>query len=473
MLRRLLCQAQPRDQTLARLAPFLLLFQGLLAVRQEIGEEQGKMDRRLRNRIVIFLLLAGALAYGLVWLSGRKPAAKISAVMPRRRNLVSSITSNGKVEPISPYVMRAQLDTFVEKVHVLEGQAVKRGQALLDLNVKDAAAQLADTREKLLHAQDDLRAAKAGGRSDATARATGDLAKAQAERDRLQRANDALQRLVAQQAATKEELAANDLALVKAQAEVARLAAVKQEFEHGVSLDVDGMALRVEQLQNEIAALASKVRDGRIAAPADGTLYSMPVKAGDYVKVGDLLAEMADLHKVRVRAFIDEPELGLLEPNQSVTITWDALPNQSWTGRTEVIPKQVVARQTRSVGELLCSVNNDKLQLLPNINVNVRINSKERLNVLSVPRGAVETEAGRRYVFVVKDNQLGVGVRKSTLEKREVHVGIADATNYEIVTGLQEGEMVALPGEVDLRNGMRVQIVNTEADEAQGQQDAN
>ena len=444
-----------------------------LCVTQEIDEEQGKMDRRLRNRIVIFLLLAGALAYGLVWLSGRKPAAKISAVMPRRRNLVSSITSNGKVEPISPYVMRAQLDTFVEKVHVLEGQAVKRGQALLDLNVKDAAAQLADTREKLLHAQDDLRAAKAGGRSDATARATGDLAKAQADRDRLQRANDALQRLVAQQAATKEELAANDLALVKAQAEVARLAAVKQEFEHGVRLDADGMALHVEQLQNEIAALESKVRDGRIAAPADGTLYSMPVKAGDYVKVGDLLAEMADLHKVRVRAFIDEPELGLLEPNQSVTITWDALPNQSWTGKTEVIPKQVVARQTRSVGELLCSVNNDKLQLLPNINVNVRINSKERLNVLSVPRGAVETEAGRRYVFVVKDNQLGVGVRKSTLEKREVHVGIADATNYEIVTGLQEGEMVALPGEVDLRNGMKVQIVNTEADEALGQQDAN
>ena len=430
------------------------------------------MDRRLRNRILISLLLAGALAYGLVWLSGRKPAAKISAVMPRHRNLVSSISSNGKVEPISPYVMRAQLDTFVEKVHVHEGQAMKKGEVLLEMNVKDAAGQLAETREKLLRAQDDLRAAKAGGRSDAAARAAGDLAKAQAERDRLQHANDSLQRLVAQQAATKEELAANDLALVKAQAEVVRLAAVKQEFDHGVRLDADGMALRVEQLQNETAALESKVRDGRIAAAIDGTLYSLPIKAGQYVKVGELLAEMADLHKVRVRAFIDEPELGLLEPNQPVKITWDALPNQSWTGKTEVIPKQVVARQTRSVGELLCSVNNDKLQLLPNINVNVRINSKERLNVLSVPRGAVQTETGRRYVFVIKDNQLGVGVGKKILEKREVHVGIADATNYEIVSGLQEGEIVALPGEVDLRNGMRVQIVNTEADEAQGQ-DAN
>jgi multidrug efflux pump subunit AcrA (membrane-fusion protein) len=72
---------------------------------------------------------------------------------------------------------------------------------------------------------------------------------------------------------------------------------------------------------------------------------------------------------------------------------------------------------------------------------------------------------------VVKDNQLGVG--KSTLEKREVHVGIADATNYEIVSGLQEGEMVALPGDVNLRDGMPVQIVNTDTDEVLGRQDEN
>jgi hypothetical protein len=61
---------------------------------------------------------------------------------------------------------------------------------------------------------------------------------------------------------------------------------------------------------------------------------------------------------------------------------------------------------------------------------------------------------------VVKEKQLGVG--KSRLEKREIHVGIADATSYEVVSGLQEGEMVALPGDVDLRDGMDVIVVNTE-----------
>jgi HlyD family secretion protein len=417
------------------------------------------MDRRLRNRILLYLLIAGVLAYAGIELSGRKPAPKISAVAPMRENLVSSISSNGKVEPISPYVMRAQLDTFVEKVLVREGQNVKKGQLLLQLDVKNAAARLAETRAKLLQAKDDLRAARAGGRADEAAKAAGDLAKAQADRDRLQKNHEALLHLIAKQAATQDELAANDLSLTKAQAEVTRLIAAKQEFDRGVKLQTDRAALQVEQIQNEVAALEEKVRQGRITAPADGTLYSLPVKASDFVKLGDLLAEMADLHKVRVRAFIDEPELGGLEENEPVKITWDALPNKTWSGKTEMIPKQVVPRATRSVGELLCSVNNDKLELLPNINVNVRINSRERIGVLSVPRGAVEAEGGRRYVFVVRKNQLGVG--KSTLEKREIHVGIADASNYEVVSGLQEGELVALPGDVDLRDGMDVIVVST------------
>jgi HlyD family secretion protein len=427
------------------------------------------MDRKLRNRIVIFLLVAAVVAYGLVRLSGRQPVAKISAVQPIRENLVSSISSNGKVETIAPQVMRAQLDTFVERVHATEGQQVKRGQLLLELNVKDAAGRLAETRARLLKAQDDLRAARTGGRTDDAARVAGDLGKAVADRDRLQKNQESLKRLVARQAATQDELAANDLALTKAQAEVARLAAAKSEFDRGVKLDAGSADLRVQQLQSEIAALEDKVSNGRITAPIAGTLYSLPAKAGDFVKLGDLLAELADLHKVRVRAFIDEPELGGLEPDEPVKITWDALPNRGWIGKTELVPKQAVPHGTRSVGELLCMVPNDKLELLPGANVNVRINSKERINVLSVPRGAVEVSGGNQYVYVIKDNQLGVG--KKTLEKRRIQVGIADATSYEVVSGLEQSEMVALPGDVDLRDGMAVQIMNTDTAYLRGRKD--
>jgi HlyD family secretion protein len=424
-------------------------------------------QRKLRNRILLFLVAAGIVAYALVRLSGREPVAKIAAVTPVRDNLVSSISSNGKVEPISPFVMRAPLDTFVEKVTGVEGQQVKKGQLLLELNVRDARAQLDDAEAKLLRAQDELRAAQGGGKSDEAARVAADLAKAQGDRDRLLRNHDALQRLVAKQAATRDELAANDLALSNAQAEVKRLSAAKQEFEHRVKLDAGRTALQVQQIQSEIASLRAKVASARITAPTDGTLYSLPVKTGDYVKTGDLLAEMADLRRVRVRAFIDEPELGGLVPNEPVKITWDALPNRTWEGRTEVIPKQVVPHGTRSVGELLCAVDNQKLELLPNINVDVKIHSNERTNVLTVPRAAVDAESGHRYVFVVNKTALG----KSRLARREIQLGIADSTNFEVISGLQENEMVALPGDAVLHDGMAVKIVNTDSAYVRGHSD--
>jgi HlyD family secretion protein len=187
-----------------------------------------------------------------------------------------------------------------------------------------------------------------------------------------------------------------------------------------------------------------------VAAPTDGTLYSLPVHAGDYVKVGDVLSEMADLHHVRVRAFVDEPDLGRIEPNQAIRVTWDAKPGRTWSGRTQQIPKQVVAHGMRSVGEVLCSVENDRLELLPNINVEVTILIVEHRGVLVVPRGAVREDEGKRYVFVYDGQKL---------HRREISVGIASASKYEVVSGLALNDRVALPGDRDLRDGMAIHAV--------------
>jgi HlyD family secretion protein len=172
------------------------------------------------------------------------------------------------------------------------------------------------------------------------------------------------------------------------------------------------------------------------------------VHAGDYVKVGDVLAEMADLRHVRVRAFVDEPDLGGLEVNQAVQVNWDAKPGQTWTGRTEQVPKQVVARGTRSVGEVLCSVDNDKIELLPNINVEVHILVRQRHGALVVPRAAVRYDAaGKHYVFVYDGGKI---------RRREISVGVASATKYEILAGLTNNDRVALPGDLELKDGMDV-----------------
>jgi HlyD family secretion protein len=405
------------------------------------------MAQNSRKKWVIAGLVAGLGVLVLILLASRGQAPAVPVTTVGREELSASIASNGKVEPIAPVVARAQFPTFVEKVLAGEGQAVKRGQVVVTLDAASTRAELSQARSDLLAAERDLRNARAGGAPDEVAQLQGDLEKARVSVANLEQKQKALEHLVAQHAATGDELAQTTAALAQARATLQTLEEKKASLAQRSALDAERGALRVKQTQEQVRALEEKVRSATVAAPADMTLYSLPVRAGDYVKVGDVLAEMADLRKVRVRAFVDEPDLGWLEPNQAVQVTWDAKPGLTWAGRTEMVPKQVVARGTRSVGEVLCSVANDKLELLPSINVDVHILVRDRPGALVLPRGAVHLDAGKHFVFLFDGDKI---------HRREISLGVASATKYEILAGLKEGDRVTLPGEQELHDGMDI-----------------
>jgi HlyD family secretion protein len=403
----------------------------------------------------LWILVGGALVLIalLVFIGGRGSTARVAVADVVRENVSSVVSTNGKVEPILPRSFRASYPTFVERVYAVEGQQVKRGQMLFALDDMEVQADLAQARADLSAQEEALNVAKAGGHAGQLARAAADLQKAEASRDQLRRDNESLSRLVAEKAATPEELEQNKLQLTQAEADVQSFEKTKKALDQQAQLDQGRVALLVEHARVTVRDLEERLESSHGTAPFDGILYSLPIRQGDFVKAGDLLAELADLHKVRIRAFVDEPELGQLEVNQSVEIFWDAHPDRVWNGKTEVLPKQVVNRGTRSVGELICSVTNDRLDLLPNTTVDVRIQISERPAALVVPRGAVYIDGDKRFVFRVEDNRL---------HRRLIKVGIANPTKIEVVSGLSEGDVVALPGEVSLKENLRIIPVRQE-----------
>ena len=400
------------------------------------------------KRIWIGLAVAaGLVIILLVVLASRGDIRQVRIASAGREDLTASITSNGKIEPISPTIARAEFPAFVEKLMAAEGQAVHRGQVVLTLDAAGVRSELAQARANLLTAQQNLLNARAGGPPIEVAQLNGDLQKAQTQVVSLERIHAALEQLVAKQAATQDELAQNEVALAQARANLITLQQKREYMARQSTVDVQGFELRVKQLQDQVQSLDEKVHSAMVTAPSDGTLYSLPVHQGDYVPVGQILAEMADLRQVRVRAFVDEPDLGLLETNQVVQVSWDAKPTSVWPGKVEQVPKQVVAHGTRSVGEVLCSVDNSNLDLLPNINVEVRILVRERPRALVVPRAAVRYDNGKHFVFVYAGDKI---------QRRAITVGIASATKYEVLAGLAEGDRVALPEDQELRDGMDV-----------------
>jgi len=288
-----------------------------------------------------------------------------------------------------------------------------------------------------------------GGSPEEIAQLDSDLAKTNAEIDRLRSERDSLERLYAQQAATRQEVEQAKTALSKAEADKRLIVEKRSAILERAKPQAERATLRIEEARNSIQSLEEKLKAAQVTAPAGGTVYSLPARPGTYVHTGDLLAELADLTRIRVRVFVDEPELGSLKQEQAVEITWEALPDRTWNGLVDRLPKTIVARGSRNVGEVLCSVDNKTGQLLPNTNVNVRIRTGQRENSLTISRAAVRGEGNLRYVFIVEQDRL---------RKREVKVGISNATDYEILSGITEKDIVALPGASEFQEGMPVRV---------------
>jgi HlyD family secretion protein len=154
----------------------------------------------------------------LIVLAERGPAPQVQIVSVTREDLTASITGNGRVEPISPTVARAQFPTFVADVKTGEGQSIHKGQLILTLDAADVRAQLSQARADLLAAQMELRNAHSGGPPDEVAQLAGNLQNAETQVASLERTQQALAQLVAKGAATQEEVAQNQTALATARA---------------------------------------------------------------------------------------------------------------------------------------------------------------------------------------------------------------------------------------------------------------
>jgi HlyD family secretion protein len=400
-----------------------------------------------KKRWIAWVAGAAILVVVVLILASRDQAPEVQTVQVTRENLSASITSNGKVEPVQPFVAFAAFVTTVERLDVTAGQNVHKGQVLLVLNSAEPKMELAKARSDLLAAQAELRDARAGGPPAQVAQIEGSLKQAEINLANLQRTGESLKQLVAEKAATPAELEQNKVQIEGAQASVNSLKQQRAAIAAQAAVNAQSAILAEQQANSQIATYENQIKSATVTSPIDGTLYSLPVYLGKYVHVGEVLAEGADLHKVRVRAFVDEPDLGVLAPNQDVFITWTGLPGHVWTGKTKNVPKEVTTHDIRNVGEVLCSVQNSNMELIPNLSVDVRIEVSQRQNVLVVPRGAVHANGLKHFVFVVSDD---------TLHQREVKLGIADPTVFEVVSGLKEGERVALSGGITLHNGMTV-----------------
>jgi HlyD family secretion protein len=366
----------------------------------------------------------------------RQAPLKVRAATVQRGPIRSLVSTNGKIEPIQNFEAHAPIATTVKLLLVKEGDHVRKGQLLLQLDDADIRSQAARAQAQIKAAQADQSELKTGGTQEEVITVNSQLVKAHSALDLAQRNLDALRRLQQQGAASPGEVRQAEDALQRAQADVNLLDQKKKDrYSQPEVAKVQAQALEAQAVYD---AAENALGKSSVRAPFDGMVYSLPVKQGAFVQAGDLLLQEADLSHVLVRAFVDEPDIGRLQPKQKVEVSWDALPGRTWTGTVNTVPSSVKLRGSRNVGETTCIIDNLDLRLLPNVNVGVTIVVAEHESVLTLQRDAVHNDDSKPYVYQIVDNRL---------KRQPVEITLQNLTRVEIAGGLSENATVALPAD--------------------------
>jgi HlyD family secretion protein len=367
------------------------------------------------------------------------------------QDLATKDSTNGKIEPQPPnFEAHAPAPGIVKRLYIKTGEVVPRGKLLLSLDDADAIAHSDGALATLRGAQASYQATEQGGTQEERNSLAGELTKAQMDRDQAQSNLDTLKKLVAQGAAAPGEVVSAQQRLDAANTSLSTLE--KKQTARYSPADIAHSKADLQQAQAAYQAANIVVTDSNVRAPFAGTVYSLPVSQSEYVQQGSLLLQMADLTKIQVRAYFDEPELGALHVGQPATIAWDALPDREWHGRILSMPSTIINYQnTRNVGEVLLSVDDADGKLLPSTNVKVTVTEQKLDHVLTIPREALHSENGKSYVYLLHGK---------VLRRQRVTVGARNLTQVQVISGLAENATVALSttnGE-PLAEGVPVQI---------------
>ncbi|MCM8820742.1 MAG: efflux RND transporter periplasmic adaptor subunit [Candidatus Omnitrophica bacterium] len=356
--------------------------------------------------VVIFLLIIT----GLVRKKGVKSVEQTYEEMPvtvrvsraETYNIKETLTAAGSIKPFSEVVVYSKTAGVVERIFVVEGQYVKKGEiiAQIDYTKSTLAVQQLESQVKA----------------------------AEANISGLKRDYERMQKLYIE-------------------------GVISQKKWDDIQTAYDVAVHNLDGLKVQLSLAKVHLEDTRIVAPVSGTLMKKFIDEGEIITDASMmknapLVAIADISRVKVVAPLAEVELGRIEKGKKAEVRVDAYPEKVFYGEVYKI-SPFVDPITRTI-EIEVVVDNPGQILKPGMFVRVEIIVKTHKGAVVVPEKAVFTEEDKSYVLVVDG---------SIVKKREVKTGMAEDGYIEITEGLSGGEKVVVEGGIGLEDGTKVEVI--------------
>jgi RND family efflux transporter MFP subunit len=400
--------------------------------------------RKRSSLFVVTAIIVAVLIVLVIWFSHRDrsepadvnaetlPTASVAPVV--RGSIVHSLTLAGQFQPYQVVDVHAKVSGYIRHIYVDIGDKVRAGQTLAVLEVPELDAQAEGTVAEYARSKDEI------------TRAQHDVVRAQSENKaihadyiRLKQAAAAQPGLIAQQELDDAE--AKDLASA-AQVDAAKAALAAAEKESAYA-DADNQ--RVHDLEAYT----------NVTAPLNGVIIWRYADTGALIQAGTTsdvqslpIVKLSQSDLLRLRLPVPEDAVQYIHEGDVVQIRVDAV-NRTFTGKVVRFTRNV-SLATRTM-ETEIDVPNDDLTLTPGMYANTTLQLERHDNVLTIPMQAVLQNGGQASAFIVDAH--------NRVQFRPIKLGIQSSSRVEVVSGLNEGDLVITGGQSNYEQGEKVRPI--------------
>jgi HlyD family secretion protein len=435
-------------------------------------------------------LVAAIVGFGVY--QSRKNVVTVQTGQVQVGDLAAVVSGSGEIKPKTYVNVSANAFGKITKLFVREGDHVKKGQLLAQLENVQSSADVAATQATLQAARTDVVAADAAIKTAAAdlTRAQADLEKAKLDYERAQGLFKA--ELIAKADYDIRQNAYDTAKAGVAQAE-ARLAQARAQK--------DSASGRISQSVANLRRVADVLQKTYYYAPYDGLVTNLPVREGETVVIGiqnapgSTLMTIANLSIITAEVKVDETDIVNVQVGQPAQVTIDAIPNRTFTGKVSEIGNNAVVRSTgvstsqQNIAteeakdfKVVVTVDNPPDNLRPGLSTTAKITTATRQGAVTIPIQALTVRQQKDLKEQGKDSSAVQAAAPPTTsdDKKElqgvfvirnrkavfvpVETGISGTTDIEVLKGLQKGdEIVTGSYKVlrTLRNGASVKVDNS------------
>ncbi len=453
------------------------------------------MKKRKKIVIIAAIVLLVLIVGGAVWSKVRGEVVTVQTGKVSHEDLASVVTASGEVKPLYYVNISSNAFGIITKLYVQEGDRVKKGQLLAQIDNVQPASNVNGMKAALQAASGDATAAEAAYNT-----ALADVKRAQADADRAKLDYGRAEGLYHDKLISKQDYdlkkATYDMSesgLAQAQARIVQTKAQR-----------DAARVRINQAQAQLTSASDVLSKTVYTAPFDGIVTNLPVRQGETMVIGiqnapgSTLMTVADMSIITAEVKVDETDIVNVKLNQPADITIDAIPGKTFKGHVTQVGDNAIVRSTgvattqTTTGsqeakdfKVVVTLDDPPANLRPGLSTTAKITTATKSSVLAIPiqaltirqkgdlenkdkKGSVEA-AGPVDKKAAKEELQGVFViRDKKAQFVKVETGITGVTDIEVTNGLRDGDEIVTGSYKVLRtlkNGASVKVDNNVKEE--------